>query len=110
MITIVLFDENGQYEVSLPTNDSSEIELEGQQMKEYEAELREYERTQQNHLNRVIDENSSPYIIAEISGNHNGSLERAKELITLAKENGASCVKLQTYTPETMTISIQSKK
>ncbi len=36
MITIVLFDENGQYEVSLPTNDSSEIELEGQQMKEYE--------------------------------------------------------------------------
>ncbi len=52
---------------------------------------------------------SRPYIIAEISGNHNGSLERAKELITLAKENGASCVKLQTYTPETMTIKSSKK-
>ena len=39
-----------------------------------------------------------PYIIAEISGNHNGSIERAKELIKLAKENGANCVKIQTYT------------
>jgi N-acetylneuraminate synthase len=45
-----------------------------------------------------------PYIIAEISGNHNGSIERAKELINLAKENGADCVKIQTYTPDTMTI------
>tara|TARA_B100001559_G_scaffold320464_1_gene332749 strand:- start:1501 stop:2517 length:1017 start_codon:yes stop_codon:yes gene_type:complete len=45
-----------------------------------------------------------PYIIAEISGNHNGSLDRAKELIKLAKENGADCVKIQTYTPDTMTI------
>tara|TARA_Y100000361_G_scaffold130707_1_gene126924 strand:- start:501 stop:689 length:189 start_codon:yes stop_codon:yes gene_type:complete len=36
LITIVLFDENGQYEISLPTNDSSEIELEGHQMREYE--------------------------------------------------------------------------
>lgn len=46
----------------------------------------------------------SPYVIAEISGNHNGSLERAKELIDLAKVNGADCVKIQTYTPDTMTI------
>lgn len=46
----------------------------------------------------------SPYLIAEISGNHNGSLERAKELIDLAKVNGADCVKIQTYTPDTMTI------
>ena len=45
-----------------------------------------------------------PYIIAEISGNHNGSISRAKELIKLAKENGADCVKIQTYTPDTMTI------
>ena len=49
-----------------------------------------------------------PYLIAEISGNHNGSLERAKELISSAKINGADCVKIQTYSPDTMTI--KSKK
>ncbi|MDC0225482.1 pseudaminic acid synthase [Gammaproteobacteria bacterium] len=47
---------------------------------------------------------TKPYVIAEISGNHNGSIERAKLLIKLAKENGADCVKLQTYSPDTMTI------
>ena len=45
-----------------------------------------------------------PYVIAELSGNHNGSIERAKTLIKSAKENGANCIKLQTYTPDTMTI------
>ena len=45
-----------------------------------------------------------PYIIAEISGNHNGSFQRAKTLIKSASENGAHCVKLQTYTTDTLTI------
>lgn len=47
---------------------------------------------------------SKTYIIAEMSANHAGSLERAKELIYAAKESGADCVKIQTYTPDTMTI------
>ena len=43
-------------------------------------------------------------IVAEISGNHNGSINRAKELISAAKESGADRAKIQTYTPDTITI------
>jgi N-acetylneuraminate synthase len=49
-----------------------------------------------------------PVIGAEISGNHNGSIERAYDLIDAAKRAGASAVKLQTYTPDTMTIDHDS--
>jgi pseudaminic acid synthase len=59
--------------------------------------------------NRVIGENAPVYIIAEMSGNHAGSFERAKELIYAAKEANADCIKIQTYTPETITINCKNK-
>ena len=54
---------------------------------------------------RVISLSNEPYIIAELSANHNGSLERAKLSIKSAKESGAHAVKFQTYSAETMTIN-----
>jgi pseudaminic acid synthase len=58
--------------------------------------------------NREISEKHPPYIIAELSANHNGSIERAKLSIKSAKENGADAVKIQTYTPDTMTIDCEN--
>ncbi|MGY8748140.1 MAG: pseudaminic acid synthase [Pirellulales bacterium] len=55
---------------------------------------------------RRIYSNKPPYIIAEVSANHNGSLQRALETIKAAKDSGVDAVKIQTYTPETMTIDV----
>lgn len=55
-----------------------------------------------------IGESSAPYVIAELSGNHNGSIERAKLLIQKAKVCGAHAIKIQTYTPDTMTLDCSS--
>ncbi|MBT1452361.1 pseudaminic acid synthase [Glaciecola sp. XM2] len=55
---------------------------------------------------REISQFMPPYVIAEISANHNGDIERAKQSITAAKKAGASAVKIQTYTPDTMTIDV----
>ena len=54
---------------------------------------------------RKIGRSEKPYIIAELSANHNGSIEKAKETIATAKECGADAIKLQTYTAESMTIN-----
>ena len=53
---------------------------------------------------RIISSSKTPYIIAEVSANHNGSIERALETIKSAKFAGVDAVKIQTYTPDTMTI------
>jgi pseudaminic acid synthase len=53
---------------------------------------------------RTIGLESEPFVIAEMSGNHNNSLERALEIVDAAAESGAHALKIQTYTAETITI------
>ena len=56
-------------------------------------------------LNRQIGDFHKPFVIAEMSGNHNNKIERAMDLVKAAHESGADAIKLQTYTPDTMTIN-----
>lgn len=58
---------------------------------------------------RVIGDGQPAYIIAEMSANHAGDITRAKEIIYAAKEAGADCIKIQTYTPDTLTIDCNNK-
>lgn len=60
--------------------------------------------------NTKIGHDYEPYIIAEMSANHNGSVENAKKIISLAKECGASAVKIQTYRPDTITLDSSSEE
>jgi pseudaminic acid synthase len=52
----------------------------------------------------VIARDQPPFLIAELSGNHNGSLARALEIVDRVAESGVQALKLQTYTPDTITI------
>ena len=58
---------------------------------------------------KSIGWNHSPYIIAELSANHNGSLQKAFDSIKIAKQCGADAVKLQTYTADSMTINCENE-
>jgi len=60
--------------------------------------------------NKKIGSGESPFVIAEVSGNHNQSLERALEIVEAAAKTGAHALKIQTYTPDTMTIDLDERE
>lgn len=56
---------------------------------------------------RFIGPDKPPFVIAEMSGNHNQSLEKALEIVDAAYQSGAHAIKLQTYTPDTITLDVR---
>jgi N-acetylneuraminate synthase len=61
-------------------------------------------------LDKSIGRGAQPFIIAEMSGNHNQSLERALEIVEAAANTGVHALKIQTYTPDTMTLELDERE
>lgn len=61
-------------------------------------------------MGRRIGLDAPPFVIAEMSGNHNQSLERALAIVDAAAATGAHALKIQTYTPDTMTLDINERE
>lgn len=59
---------------------------------------------------REVGSGHAPFIIAEMSGNHNQSLERAMEIVEAAAKAGVHALKIQTYTPDTMTLDLDERE
>lgn len=59
---------------------------------------------------KTIGRGHAPFIIAEMSGNHNQSLQRALEIVDAAAKSGAHALKIQTYTPDTMTLDLDERE
>src|SRR3989338_910353 len=59
---------------------------------------------------RTIGRNHAPFIIAEMSGNHNQSLDRALKIVDAVAEAGVHALKIQTYTPDTMTLDLDERE
>jgi len=60
--------------------------------------------------NREIGRQCAPFVIAEMSGNHNQSLKRALEIVEAAAKTGAHALKIQTYTADTMTLDLDERE
>ena len=58
--------------------------------------------------NRKIGQAQPPYVIAEMSANHNGDIDNAYKIIDMAKASGADAIKLQTYTADTITMDMKT--
>lgn len=63
-----------------------------------------------NIAGRLIGQGHAPFIIAEMSGNHNQSLQRALDIVEAAAKAGAHALKIQTYTPDTMTLDLDERE
>ena len=61
-------------------------------------------------VDRLIGRKHAPFVIAEMSGNHNQSLGRALEIVDAAASAGAHALKIQTYTPDTMTLDLDERE